>query len=93
MNNQNEDSENIEDFYSLAKDNLYSEDIAVFSPRGDIFTLPRGATVLDFAYEVHTEIGTYADEAYINKQTVPLLTVLKNGDVVRIITSKEPKFR
>lgn len=93
LSNQNEDIESIEDFYEIAKDNLYSEDIAVFSPKGDIFTLPRGATVLDFAYEVHTEVGTYADEAYVNKQKVPLLTELKNGDIVKIVTSKEPKYR
>lgn len=93
LSSQNDDIENIEDFYEIAKDNLYSEDIAVFSPKGDIFTLPRGATVLDFAYEVHTEVGTYADEAYVNKQKVPLLSELKNGDIVKIVTSKEPKFR
>jgi len=93
LSSQNDDIENIEDFYEMAKDNLYSEDIAVFSPKGDIFTLPRGATVLDFAYEVHTEVGTYADEAYVNKQKVPLLSELKNGDIVKIVTSKEPKFR
>jgi len=93
LNMQNEEIENIEDFYAIAKDNLYSEDIAVFSPKGDIFTLPRGATVLDFAYEVHTEVGSYADEAYVNKQKVPLLSELKNGDIVRIVTSKEPKYR
>lgn len=93
LKTQNEEIDNIEDFYEIAKDNLYSEDIAVFSPKGDIFTLPRGATVLDFAYEVHTEIGIYASEAYINKQKTPLLSELNNGDIVRIITSNEPKFR
>ena len=90
---QDDSSEDIEEFYEIAKDNLYSEDIAVFSPKGDIFTLPRGATVLDFAYEVHTEVGAYAKEAYVNKQKTPFLTELKNGDIVRIITSKEPRFR
>ncbi len=93
LKNQNEEIENIEEFYQIAKDNLYSEDIAVFSPKGDIFSLPRGATVLDFAYEVHTEIGIFAKEGYVNKQKVPLLTELKNGDIVRIITSEEPKYR
>ena len=93
LNNQNEDIENIEDFYAIAKDNLYSEDIAVFSPKGDIFTLPRGATVLDFAYEVHTEVGAHADEAFVNKQKVPLLTELKNGDIVKVVTSTEAKYR
>ncbi|MBE0495943.1 MAG: bifunctional (p)ppGpp synthetase/guanosine-3',5'-bis(diphosphate) 3'-pyrophosphohydrolase [Campylobacterales bacterium] len=90
---QDEDSENIEEFYQYAKDSLFSEDIAVFSPKGDIFTLPRGATVLDFAYEVHTEVGMHTKEAYVNKQKVPLLTELKNGDIVRIVTSKEAHFR
>jgi len=88
-----DDGQNIEEFYEFAKDSLYSEDIVVFSPKGDIFTMPRGATALDFAYEVHTEVGTHTKEAYINRQKVPLLTELKNGDIVRIITSKEPHFR
>ncbi len=90
---QDDSSENIEEFYDIAKDNLYSEDIAVFSPKGDIFTLPRGATVLDFAYEVHTEVGAFAKEAHVNKQKTPFLTELRNGDIVRIITSKEPHYR
>ncbi len=93
LKTQDDEIENIEEFYEIAKDNLYSEDIAVFSPKGDIFTLPRGATVLDFAYEIHTEIGVFAKEAYINKQRVPLLSELKNGDIARIVISDEPKFR
>lgn len=93
LRSQDDDIENIEEFYSIAKDNLYSEDIAVFSPKGDIFTLPRGATVLDFAYEVHTEVGICASEAYVNKQKAPLLTELKNGDIVKIITTKEVHYR
>ena len=90
---QDEDADSIEEFYQYAKDSLFSEDIAVFSPKGDIFTLPRGATVLDFAYEVHTEVGMHTKEAYVNKQKVPLLTELKNGDIVRIVTSKDPHYR
>ncbi|WP_331774040.1 RelA/SpoT family protein [Sulfurospirillum sp. 1612] len=90
---QNEQIDNIEEFYEIAKDNLYSEDIAVFSPKGDIFTLPRGATVLDFAYEVHTEIGLFASHAYVNKQKTPLLSELNNGDIVRIITTDVPQLR
>ncbi|MFV0482029.1 MAG: RelA/SpoT family protein [Campylobacteraceae bacterium] len=93
IKNQNDENEDITEFYQLAKENLFSEDIAVFSPKGDIFTLPRGATVLDFAYEVHTEIGSHTKEAYINRQKVPLLTELKNGDIVRIVTSEEEILR
>ena len=82
-----------EDLYEVAQDSLYVEDIAVYSPTGRIFTLPRGATALDYAYEIHSEVGLHASEAYINKIKVPLLTELKNGDIVRIITGDEPKLR
>lgn len=78
---------NIEEFYELAKNDLYREDIIVFSPAGDTYTLPRGAVALDFAYAVHTKLGSYAKEAYINNQKSSLLTTLKSGDIVRIITS------
>lgn len=84
---------NAEEMYEYAKDSLYAEDIAVYSPKGSIFTLPRGATALDYAYEVHTEVGLYAAQAYINRIRVPLLTELKNGDIVRIVTGDEPKYR
>ena len=84
---------NIEEFYEMAKNDLYREDIVVFSPAGDTYTLPVGAVALDFAYAVHTELGSYAKEAYINNQKSSLLTTLKSGDIVRIITNAhlEPK--
>ncbi len=85
--------ENIEEFYELVKNDLYSEDISVFSPKGDVFTLPRGAVALDFAYAVHTDVGNRAKAAYINKQRQTLLTELKNGDIVRIETANEPILR
>ncbi len=87
LKNQSDEGEDITEMYSLAKDDLYSEDISVFSPKGDIYTLPRGATALDFAYAVHTEVGNRALKAYINKTRVPLLTELKNGDIVNIETA------
>ncbi|MDR3346780.1 MAG: RelA/SpoT family protein [Campylobacteraceae bacterium] len=91
---KNDESDDAAEFYEFAKDSyLYSEDIAVFSPKGDIFTLSRGATALDFAYEIHTEVGSHAKEAYINRQKAPLLSELKNGDIVRIATSDEPIYR
>ncbi|MDR3178219.1 MAG: RelA/SpoT family protein [Campylobacteraceae bacterium] len=94
LKNKNDESEDVAEFYEFTKDSyLYSEDIAVFSPKGDIFTLSRGATALDFAYEIHTEVGFHAKEAYINRQKAPLLTELKNGDIVRIATSEEPIYR
>ncbi|BCD63992.1 GTP diphosphokinase / guanosine-3',5'-bis(diphosphate) 3'-diphosphatase [Nitratiruptor sp. YY08-14] len=86
-------NENIEEFYELVKNDLFSEDISVFSPKGDIFTLPRGAVALDFAYAVHTDVGNRAKAAYINKQKSTLLTELKNGDIVRIEVADEPILR
>ena len=81
------DSTCAREFYDDAKQDLFSEDIVVYSPKGDIFTLPRGATAFDFAYEIHTDVGNHAQEAYINKVKRPLLTQLKNGDIVSIITN------
>jgi guanosine-3',5'-bis(diphosphate) 3'-pyrophosphohydrolase len=82
--------EKVEDFYELAKNDLFSEDILVFSPKFDSFTLPIGATALDFAYAVHSDVGDKAKDAYINKEKMSLLTELKNGDIVRIVTANEP---
>lgn len=87
------DDKSIEDLYEYAKDSLYVEDIAVYSPKGGIFTLPRGATALDYAYEIHSEVGLHAKEAYVNRVRVPLLTELKNGDIVRIVTGDEAHYR
>ncbi len=88
LDNLQYQNESIEDFYELIKNDLYSEDITVFSPKGDVFTLPRGAVVLDFAYAVHSEVGNTAQSALVNKTKVSLLTELNNGDIVKIITGK-----
>ncbi len=93
LDNLQYQNESIEDFYALIKNDLYSEDITVFSPKGDIFTLPRGAVALDFAYAVHTEVGNRAESALVNKNKVSLLTELHNGDIVKIITADEKKVR
>ncbi|WP_456322109.1 RelA/SpoT family protein [Hydrogenimonas sp.] len=82
----------IEEFYELVKNDLYTEDINVFTPAGDQISLPRGATVLDFAYAVHTQVGERASTALVNKQPTSLLSELKNGDLVRIITSDRPIY-
>ena len=80
---------NVEEFYNDAKQDLYSEDIVVYSPKGEIFTMPRGATAYDFAYSIHTDVGNKAIEASINKIKKPLLTQLKSGDIVSIETGKD----
>ncbi len=89
LHNLQYQNESVEDFYELIKNDLYSEDISVFSPKGDAFTLPRGAVVLDFAYAVHTEVGNKADTCLINKTKASLLSELSNGDIVKVNTTNE----
>ena len=84
LNNLSYQNESIEEFYDLIKNDLYSEDIVVFSPKGEPFTLPRGAVVLDFAYAVHTHIGNHARNALVNKAKTSLISELHNGDIVKI---------
>ncbi|MBU1958291.1 RelA/SpoT family protein [bacterium] len=81
-------NDSVEEFYSLAKGDLFIDDISVFSPAGDNYTLPRESVALDFAYAVHSEIGNKAVSALVNKRKSSLLTTLKNGDIVRILTDK-----
>ena len=89
MQNLQLQGDNVEEFYELVKNDLYSEDILIFSPNGDPFTLPRGAVALDFAYAVHSQVGNRATGCLINKTKATLLTELKNGDLVRIDTADE----
>ena len=89
LNNLGYQNESVEDFYELIKNDLYCEDISVFSPTGQAFTLPRGAVVLDFAYAVHTEVGNKAKSSLVNKEKASLLSELQNGDIVKINTSQE----
>lgn len=81
--------ESVEEFYSFARGELFTEDISVYSPIGDQITLPRGSVALDFGYAIHSDIGNTAISALINKQKALLLTPLKNGDIVRIITDQD----
>ena len=89
LDNLQYQNESVEDFYALIKNDLYSEDISVFSPTGDAFTLPRGAVVLDYAYEVHSEVGNKAVSALVNKSKASLLAELNNGDIVKIVTGEK----
>ena len=78
------DNDNIEEFYDETKQELFSEEIIVYSPRGDIFTLQRGSTAYDFAYLIHTDLGNKSVDAFINTIKKPLLTELKSGDIISI---------
>lgn len=79
------------DFVEEFKLNLYSKEIFVFSPKGDLYSLAKGATALDFAFHVHTEIGAHTRGAKVNGKLVPLSHTLKSGDQVEVITSEKTK--
>ncbi len=78
-----------EEFLENTKLSLFNDSVFIFTPKGDLITLPNGATPLDFAYDVHSEIGNHCQTAKINGRVVPLRTKLKNGDQVEVITSKK----
>lgn len=82
---------NAVDFVEQFKLNLYSKEIFVFSPKGDLTSLPKGATPLDFAFSVHTEVGLKTRGAKVNGKLVPLSYVLQSGDRVEILTSENAK--
>lgn len=82
---------NAVDFVEQFKLNLYSKEIFVFTPKGDLKSLPKGATPLDFAFSIHTEIGLKTRGARVNGKLVPLSHELKSGDQVDIITSEKTK--
>ena len=75
------------DFLDAIKLNLFASEIFVFSPKGDIITMPAGCTALDFAFQIHTFLGTHCIGAKVNHKLVPLSHKLKGGDQVEIITS------
>jgi GTP pyrophosphokinase len=82
---------NAVDFVEEFKLNLYSKEIFVFTPKGELKSLPKGATPLDFAFTIHTEIGTKTRGAKVNGKLVPLNTTLHSGDQVEVITSENAK--
>lgn len=79
------------DFVEEFKLNLYSKEIFVFTPKGDLISLPKGATPLDFAFHVHSEVGLKTRGARVNGKLIPLSSRLKSGDQVEIITSENAK--
>ncbi|GET27756.1 bifunctional (p)ppGpp synthetase/guanosine-3',5'-bis(diphosphate) 3'-pyrophosphohydrolase [Prolixibacter sp. NT017] len=83
---QNPESDAL-DFLDEFKLNLYSQEIIIFTPKGDMKMMPKDATVLDFAYDIHTELGNKCIGAKVNHQLVPMSHVLSSGDQVEILTS------
>jgi len=90
LDNPDNDSE---DFIDSFKMNLFSSEIFVFTPRGEMVTLPKGATALDFAFDVHSEVGAHCLGTKVNGKLVPLSSPLKSGDQIEVLTSmkQEPK--
>ncbi|MDR2165285.1 MAG: bifunctional (p)ppGpp synthetase/guanosine-3',5'-bis(diphosphate) 3'-pyrophosphohydrolase [Zoogloeaceae bacterium] len=78
------------EFFENVKIDLFPNEVYVFTPRGDIRTLPQGATAVDLAYAIHTDIGNRCVAARINNEPSPLRTELQNGDVVEIFTAAHP---
>ena len=79
------------EFWDHVKVDLFPDAVYVFTPKSQIMALPRGATVVDFAYAIHSNVGNRTSAAKINNEQVPLRTELKNGDVVEIITTPHAK--
>jgi len=81
-------SANSEEFLETVKVDLFPDKVYVFTPKGDILRLPRGATAVDFAYAVHTDVGNRCVAAKIDRRLVPLKTILHNGETVEVITAR-----
>ncbi len=86
---ENPEPEEATEFVKEFRLNLYDEEIYVFTPQGDLLTLPQGATPVDFAFKVHTEVGMQCIGAKVNGKMVPLSQELESGDQVEIITSEK----
>ncbi|MBT8132556.1 MAG: bifunctional GTP diphosphokinase/guanosine-3',5'-bis pyrophosphate 3'-pyrophosphohydrolase [Gammaproteobacteria bacterium] len=80
-----------EEFLESVRIDLFPEKVYVFTPNGDILRLPRGATIVDFAYTVHTDVGNRCVGAKVERRPVPLHTLLRNGQTVEIITARGAK--
>ncbi|WP_372776444.1 bifunctional (p)ppGpp synthetase/guanosine-3',5'-bis(diphosphate) 3'-pyrophosphohydrolase [Mangrovibacterium sp.] len=87
---QNPESDALE-FLDEFKMNLYSSEIVIFTPKGRMVNLPKGATIIDFAYEIHTDLGNHCIGAKINHKLVPVSHTIESGDQIEILTSKSQK--
>ena len=85
------DMQDPDEFLNTLKTELFEDEVYVFTPKGKIIALPKGSTPIDFAYYIHAEIGNHMTGAKINSKMMPIVTKLKNGDIVEIITSDQSK--
>ncbi len=85
------DMQDPQEFLNTLKTELFEDEVYVFTPKGQIKVLPRGSTPIDFAYNIHEQIGHHMTGAKINSKMMPIITHLHNGDIVEIITSEQAK--
>ncbi len=83
------EEENSGDFIAALKEEVFADTIFCFTPKGDVIDLPKGATPIDFAYKIHTDIGNSCKGALVNNKMVSLRTCLNNGDIIRILRGKD----
>ena len=76
-----------QEFLGSVKEDLFSDEVFVFTPKGDVLNFPEGASVIDFAYRIHSEVGHHCTGARVNSRLVPLRYRLRNGDTVEIVTT------
>ncbi len=85
------DMQDPEEFMQTLKKELFEDEVYVFTPKGQIKVLPKGSTPIDFAYQIHAEIGHHMIGCKINSKMMPIITQLKSGDIVEILTSDQSK--
>jgi GTP diphosphokinase / guanosine-3',5'-bis(diphosphate) 3'-diphosphatase len=88
---EHQDHEDPVEFLESVKIDLFHDEVYVFTPNGDVLSFPKGATPVDFAYAIHSEIGQRCSGAKVNGQMVPLKHQLKNGDIIEILTHKNQR--
>lgn len=83
------DMRDAREFMDTLRVDLFSDEVFVFTPRGDVLDLPAGSTPIDFAYRIHTDVGNHCVGAKINGRIVPLTTALENGDIIEVLVNRK----